>query len=271
MNTADNSTTVKNAQNMSWAELKEFVNSISEQMKETDRLIQETNRQIQETNRRFEESRQEAEQRAKEEAQRAKEQAEQRAKEQAEQRAKEEAQRAKEEAQREREEARREKEINRMFARMDKADKELKETNKRFLSQTGHIVEGMTHRSAFRALRKAGFNIGQCIRNMVGSNKEIDMEVDLFYMDTTEAIAVEVKTYCTKAKINHFLKQMKNFKMLFPHFADLEVYVAVAAIDYSDAAIDYAREKGIIVIHLDDRIFTIDKINKIDKETLKKF
>ena len=224
MNTTDNSTTVKDAQNMSWAELKEFVNSISEQMKETDRRMQETDR-------RFEESRKAAEQRAKEEA-------------------------------------RREKEINRMFARMEKTDKKLKDLDNQFLSQTGHIVEGMTHRSAFRALRKAGFNIGQCIRNMVGSNKEIDMEVDLFYMDTTEAIAVEVKTYCTKAKINHFLKQMKNFKMLFPHFADFEIYVAMAAIDYTDAAIDYAREKGIIIIHINDDLFTIDKI---DKETLKTF
>lgn len=249
MNAADNSTTVKDAQNMSWAELKEFVNSISEQIKETGRQMKETDRQIQETNRRFEESRKAAEQRAKEEAE----------------------QRAKEEAQRAKEEARREKKIDRMFAKMEKTDKRIKDMDDRFIAQTGHIVEGMTHRPAFRALRKAGFNIGQCIRNMVGSNKEIDMEVDLFYMDTTEAIAVEVKTYCTKAKINHFLKQMRNFKMLFPHFADLEVYVAVAAIDYTDAAIDYAREKGIIVIHLDDTIFTIDKIDKIDKQTLKKF
>lgn len=241
MDTTANSTLENDAQNMSWAELKAFVNSISEQMKETGRRMQETNRQIQEINRRFEESRKEAEQRAKEEAQRAKE------------------------------EARREKEINRMFARMDRADREFKETNKRFLSQTGHIVEGMTHRSAFRALQKAGFNIGQCTRNMVGSNSEIDMEVDLFYMNTTEAIAVEVKTYCTKAKINHFLKQMQNFKMLFPHFADFEVYVGMAAIDYTDAAIQYAREKGIIIIHLDENIFTIDKIDKINKEKLKKF
>lgn len=241
MDTTVNQTMDKDAQNVSWEEFKAFVNSISEQMKETDRRMQETNRQIQEINRRFEESRKEAEQRAKEEVQRAKE------------------------------EARREKEINRMFARMDRADREFKETNKRFLSQTGHIVEGMTHRSAFRALQKAGFNIGQCIRNMVGSNSEIDMEVDLFYMNTTEAIAVEVKTYCTKAKINHFLKQMQNFKMLFPHFADFEVYVGMAAIDYTDAAIQYAREKGIIIIHLDEDIFTIDKIDKINKEKLKKF
>lgn len=248
MDTTVNQTMDKDAQNVSWEEFKAFVNSISEQMKETDRRMQETNRQIQEINRRFEESRKEAEQRAKEEVQR-----------------------AKEEAQRAKEEARREKEINRMFARMDRADREFKETNKRFLSQTGHIVEGMTHRSAFRALQKAGFNIGQCIRNMVGSNSEIDMAVDLFYMNTTEAIAVEVKTYCTKAKINHFLKQMQNFKMLFPHFADFEVYVGMAAIDYTDAAIQYAREKGIIIIHLDEDIFTIDKIDKINKEKLKKF
>ncbi|MCQ2269807.1 MAG: hypothetical protein MJZ52_01075 [Bacteroidales bacterium] len=119
-------------------------------------------------------------------------------------------------------------------------------------------------------MQKAGFRVEQSFKEMTGSNSELglNMEIDLLYVDTTEAIAVEVKTNCTKAKINHFLKQMRHFKLLYPHFADLEVYVAIAALNITKEAEAYAREKGIIVIHVSDDVFTIDPI---DREKLKRF
>ena len=160
---------------------------------------------------------------------------------------------------------------------MKETDRQMKETDRKlralgdqFVSQTGHILEGLTKRSALRALQKAGFKVEQSFKGMTGSNSELglNMEIDLFYADTTEAIAVEVKTHCTKAKINHFLKQMRNFKLLYPRFADMDVYVAMAALNYTKEAEDYAREKGIILIHVSDDVFTIEPI---DREKLKRF
>ncbi len=158
-------------------------------------------------------------------------------------------------------------ETKRLF---QETDKKFRNLNDQFISQTGHILEGMTKRSALRALQKAGFRVEQSFKEMTGSNSELglNMEIDLLYADTTEAIAVEVKTNCTKAKINHFLKQMRNFKLLYPRFADLDVYVAVAALNYTKEAEAYAREKGIIVIHVSDDVFTIDPI---DRGKLKRF
>ena len=153
---------------------------------------------------------------------------------------------------------------------MKATDRKIKALNDQFISQTGHILEGLTKRSALRALQKAGFRVEQSFKEMTGSNSELglNMEIDLLYADTTEAVAVEVKTNCTKAKINHFLKQMRNFKLLYPRFADLDVYVAVAALNYTKEAEAYAREKGLIVIHVNDDVFTIDPI---DREKLKRF
>ncbi|MCQ2270275.1 MAG: hypothetical protein MJZ52_03485 [Bacteroidales bacterium] len=153
---------------------------------------------------------------------------------------------------------------------MKATDRKIKALNDQFISQTGHILEGLTKRSALRALQKAGFRVKQSFKEMTGSNSELglNMEIDLLYADTTEAVAVEVKTNCTKAKINHFLKQMRNFKLLYPRFADLDVYVAVAALNYTKEAEAYAREKGLIVIHVSDDVFTIDPI---DREKLKRF
>ena len=166
------------------------------------------------------------------------------------------------------------KETERLFResllRMDKADKKLRNLNDQFVSQTGHILEGLTRRSALRALQKAGFKVNQSFKELTGSDSELglNMEIDLLYVDTTEAIAVEVKTQCTKSKINHFLKQMRHFKRLYPRFADLEVYVAIAALNYAKDSEFYAREKGLIVIQANDDIFTIDPV---EKEKLLKF
>ncbi len=153
---------------------------------------------------------------------------------------------------------------------MKETDRKIRALNDQFVSQTGHILEGLTKRSALRALQKAGFKVEQSFKEMTGSNSELglNMEIDLLYADTTEAIAVEVKTHCTKAKINHFLKQMRNFKLLYPRFADMDVYVAMAALNYTKEAEAYAREKGVIVIHVSDDVFTVEPI---DREKLKRF
>lgn len=169
-------------------------------------------------------------------------------------------------------------ETNRQMKETDKrieasrieTDRKLRALGDQFVSQTGHILEGLTQRSALRVLQKAGFRVEQSFKGMTGSNNELglNMEIDLLYADTMEAIAVEVKTHCTKAKINHFLKQMRNFKLLYPRFADMDVYVAMAALNYTKEAEDYAREKGIILIHVSDDVFTVEPI---DREKLKRF
>ncbi|MCQ2270437.1 MAG: hypothetical protein MJZ52_04330 [Bacteroidales bacterium] len=204
---------------------------------ETDQRMQETDRRMQETDRRIEASRIETD-------------------------------RHMQETSRQVQEMRRT--FRESLQRMEKTDKKIKNLNDQFVSRTGHILEGLTQRSALRALQKAGFKVEQSFKEMTGSNSDLglNMEIDLLYADTTEAIAVEVKTNCTKSKINHFLKQMRHFKLLYPRFADLDVYVAIAALNITKEAEAYAREKGIIVIHVSDDVFTIDPI---DREKLKRF
>ncbi|MCQ2286780.1 MAG: hypothetical protein MJZ76_07885, partial [Bacteroidales bacterium] len=165
----------------------------------------------------------------------------------------------------------------RMDRLMQETDKQMKATDRKiaslsnqFVSQTGHIVEGLMEPSAFHVLRENGFEITQCCREMEGSNPSLglNMEIDLYYMDTVEAIAVEVKTYCTKAKINHFLKQMQHFKQVFHKYADMKVYVAMAALKFDKEALQYAREKGILIIRAKKDLFSIEPF---EKETLKTF
>lgn len=160
--------------------------------------------------------------------------------------------------------------MDRIFRRMEKNDEKLKKLNENFVSQTGHILEGLTKRSALKALRKAGFDVRQGFKEVCGSDpkQNLNMEIDLLYLNTTEAIVVEVKTQVTKTKINHFLKQMRHFRELYPQYASYVVYVAVAAISFKEGAEDYAQEKGVIVIRTNDNVFTVAPL---DREKLKQF
>lgn len=208
----------------SWDQLREFIASVSEQMKETDRRMQETDRKMQETAEQMKETDrkiQETDRIVKENARQIKE-----------------------------------------------SDRKMKELNSQFISQSGHIVEGLMEPAALNLFKAAGFEIVGCWKEMKGTSKTTGkkMEIDLFYHDTTEAIAVEVKINCTKKKVDHFMEQMSHFKEVFPKYADTKIYAAIAALNYEKAADEYAAEKGLFVIRVSDNdVFTLDATKKEDR------
>lgn len=151
---------------------------------------------------------------------------------------------------------------------MKETDRKMKELNSQFISQSGHIVEGLMEPAALNLFKAAGFDIVRCWKEMKGTSKTTGkkMEVDLFYHDTTEAVAVEVKINCTKQKVDHFIEQMTHFKEIFDQFADVKVYAAIAALNFERGADKYAAEKGLFVIRVSDNdVFTLDAAKKEDR------
>ena len=141
-----------------------------------------------------------------------------------------------------------------------------KELSTKYSSQIGHVVEGLMEPSALALFQQSGFDICKCWKGMKGKRKELGlkMEIDLFLHDTTEAVAVEVKTNCLKDDVDHFLKQMEKFSDVFPEYADVNVYLAMAAINYDRDSDKYAAEKGLFVIRVSDDAFTLDPAKKED-------
>ena len=155
--------------------------------------------------------------------------------------------------------------------RMKKLDEQIAKTEKtvskmseNFISQSGHIVEGLMEPCAMKIFQEYGFELDKCWKNMEGRDKKTgrEMEIDLFLHDTTDSVAVEVKIHCTKKKIVHFLEQMQMFKQIFTEFANKNIYVAVAAINFDKEAVKYAREKGVFLIHAKDDVFTLEPADK---------
>lgn len=154
------------------------------------------------------------------------------------------------------------KEIDR---RMEESDRKLKDRidklTTRFTSQSGHILEGLMEPSAMKMFQDKGYNIDRCWKNFKRHVKDIGkkLEVDLLLLDDEIAIIVEVRINCTKQDIDHFINQMQSFKEICPEYADKEIMLAIAAINYDRDADKYAHEQGLFVIRVyDDRIFALD-------------
>ena len=149
--------------------------------------------------------------------------------------------------------------------RMEESDRQLKkrinELNNQFFSQSGHIIEGLMEPSALRMFQEKGYDIDRCWKNFSKYDKNMGkkLEVDLLLLDDTIAIIVEMKVSCTCKDIDHFIEQIQPFKQVCPEYADKEILLAVAAVNYERGADNYAHEQGLFVIRVfNDNIFALD-------------
>jgi len=154
------------------------------------------------------------------------------------------------------------KEIDR---RMEESDRKLKERmnelNSQFISQSGHIIEGLMEPSAMKMFQDKGYDIDRCWKNFSKYDKSMGkkLEVDLLLLDDEVAIIVEVKINCTRRHIDHFIEQMAYFKKVCPEYADKEIMLAIAAVNYDRSAAEYAHKQGLFVIRVfNDNIFALD-------------
>ena len=158
-------------------------------------------------------------------------------------------------------------------------DKKIKETQENinklsteFRSAVGHIVEGLLGPSGHKMFMDAGFPVDRYCKDMYRKIKALNlaMEVDVLSYGEDLAIATEVKTNCTKKDIDTFLNKMKNFKEIFTEHSKKEVFAAIAAINFDQDAYEYAKQQGILIIHVkDNTVFTLDPVP--DKSVLRRF
>ena len=158
-------------------------------------------------------------------------------------------------------------------------DKKIKETQENinklsteFRSAVGHIVEGLLGPSGHKMFMDAGFPVDRYCKDMYRKIKALNlaMEVDVLSYGEDLAIATEVKTNCTKKDIDTFLNKMKNFKEIFTEHSKKEVIAAIAAVNFDQDAYEYAKQQGILIIHVkDNTVFTLDPVP--DKSVLRRF
>ncbi|MBR4918632.1 MAG: hypothetical protein IKZ52_05390 [Bacteroidales bacterium] len=138
----------------------------------------------------------------------------------------------------------------------EKTDRQMRDTDNRmkdlqglFTTQWEKLVEALCRPAALKLFREKGIKIDQIYQEARHDKYlENEMEVDVILCNTTEAVAVEVKTTCKKKDVDYFLKKMRQFKKIFHRFEDCTVYPAIAALKFDNSSDIYALKKGLFVM-----------------------
>lgn len=115
-------------------------------------------------------------------------------------------------------------------------------------SRWGQFVENLVEPAVVRLFQERGIAVQETYRRMKSNRSGAAMEIDIFAVDGSVAVAIEVKARLSQRDVDDFLGKLERFKVAFPHQASYQIYGAVAGIEI-DAGVDrYAYQQGLFVI-----------------------
>ncbi len=143
--------------------------------------------------------------------------------------------------------------LDELRASQKETDRQLRETDRRFNSQWGRLVESLVEGNLAVLLRTRGIEVHTTMSNVkthfirddgVRQNKEFDILV----VNGADVVVVEVKTTLTPDKVRHFLSSMRDIMRYFPDYRARRVYGAVAYVRSESEAAVHAERRGLFVV-----------------------
>jgi hypothetical protein len=112
----------------------------------------------------------------------------------------------------------------------------------------GQFVENLVEPSVVRLFQERGIEVQETAQPMKSQRPGAEMEIDIFAVNGDVAVAIEVKSRLSRQDVEDFLARLERFRQAFPHYAEYQIYGAVAGIEI-DAGVDrYAYQRGLFVI-----------------------
>ncbi|MBW4461849.1 MAG: YraN family protein [Nodosilinea sp. WJT8-NPBG4] len=112
----------------------------------------------------------------------------------------------------------------------------------------GQFVENLVEPSVVRLFRERGIDVQETTRRMRSQRPGAEMEIDILAINGDAAVAVEVKSRLSRQDVEYFLERLQRFKQSFPHYADYQIYGAVAGIEIDEGVDRFAYQRGLFVI-----------------------
>jgi len=112
----------------------------------------------------------------------------------------------------------------------------------------GQFVENLVEPAVIQLFQARGINVQESTRRMKSRRPMAQMEIDIFAVDDDVAVAIEVKSRLAQRDVDEFIAKLGRFKLSFPHYADYQVYGAVAGIEVDTGVDRYAYQQGLFVI-----------------------
>jgi hypothetical protein len=125
------------------------------------------------------------------------------------------------------------------------------QTNKQvggLTSRWGEFVENLIKPAAARLFQEKGIDVHLTALRVTGQDDQGSIEIDIIVENTTEVVAIEVKSHLEVRDVKRFLQTLERFKKAFPKHKNDKLYGAVAGIKIDERVNEYAIQEGLFLI-----------------------
>jgi hypothetical protein len=134
---------------------------------------------------------------------------------------------------------------------MAKLIAQVNQTNKQvggLTSRWGEFVENLIKPAAARLFQEKGIEVHLTALRVTGQDDKGSIEIDILVENTTEIVAIEVKSHLEIRDVKRFLQTLERFKQAFPKRKNDKLYGAVAGIKIDERVNEYAIQEGLFLI-----------------------
>ena len=125
------------------------------------------------------------------------------------------------------------------------------QTNKQvggLTSRWGEFVENLIKPAAARLFQEKGIDVHLTALRVTGQDQQGSIEIDILVENTTEVVAIEVKSHLEVRDVKRFIQTLERFKKAFPKHKNDKLYGAVAGIKIDERVNEYAIQEGLFLI-----------------------
>ena len=144
-----------------------------------------------------------------------------------------------------------EREMAKLRETVEQTSKQIAQTNKQvggLTSRWGEFVENLIKPAAARLFQEKGIDVHLTALRVTGQDEKGSIEIDILVENTTEVVAIEVKSHLEVRDVKRFLQTLERFKKVFPKHKSDKLYGAVAGIKIDERANEYAIQEGLFLI-----------------------
>ncbi|MGA1623590.1 MAG: hypothetical protein ACO36E_12825 [Synechocystis sp.] len=139
--------------------------------------------------------------------------------------------------------------------RFQETERLLKEQSQRVDQQLGQLtnrlgefVESQVRPAAVRLFRERGIDVQEISSDVSLQTGQDGIQIDILVVNTTQAIAIEVKSKLSQDDVDEHLERLAKFKRLLPRYKGFKILGAVAAMVIPSDVARYAYRQGLFVI-----------------------
>ncbi len=139
--------------------------------------------------------------------------------------------------------------------RFRETDQEIKNIGKKIRSlagsfdyQWGKLIEKLVKSGVVKLFQERGIDIKFVTERMKRTKGGGTMEIDLLLLNTTEIVAIEVKSTLKVSDVDNFLEDLVEFKDFFPEYKGYHLYGGVVGLEIAEGSDRYAYKQGLFVL-----------------------